>query len=660
MIKRTNVADSWAMFDSTREPVNPIDDLVYANSSAAESTNIYAAIDFTDTGFTVNGIGSTVNNAGGNYIYMAFADTADARFNFDASGNKNNWIANNINSNGESETTYDLMKDTPSLVDENAGNFAVINPLVGPSADTISEGNLKIATSLSYAAYSHTRATIGVSSGKWYWEVEWDATSASSAFASVGITTAVLNPYSQCIGQGAATVSYGYRNDAYKFSGGSITSYGASYTVGDVIGVALDLDAGTLAFYKNGAAQGTAYSSISGTYFPGISDVNNDAGRNSTFIANFGQRPFAYTPPSGFLKLNTFNLPDSTIEKGSDYFNTVLWTGANTNAGNSVTGVGFEPDFVWAKVRSQAYSPLLYDIIRGTGATAELSTDSTGAEGGTTSSERGYLNSFDTDGFSSVVGSNGDNLYFNQTSQTYVAWNWLASNTTASNTVGTIPSTVSVNTTSGFSIVNYTGNGLSNQTVGHSLSQDLAMLIVKSRTGGPFQWRTWHKSLSGPTYYVSLSSTVAQNTSSTVFNGQSSTTFTVGNDPSVNTSGYSVIAYCFAEVPGYSAFGKYTGNGSTAGPFIFTGFRPRLVIFKRTDSVSQWAIIDTERSPYNQTQRWLYPNAASAEDDASVLAIDFLSNGFKIRSPNVEVNASGGTHIYMAFAENPFKNANAR
>jgi hypothetical protein len=277
--------------------------------------------------------------------------------------------------------------------------------------------------------------------------------------------------------------------------------------------LALDMDNGKFYAGKNGTwfnsgnpatSTNPGKTGLTTALSPSISDLCG----NEDYIANFGQRPFAYTPPSGFLKLNTFNLPDSTIEKGQ--ITLILCCGrelipmlvivSQVLALNQIScGLKLDrKDIVIYFTTSLEVRELLLNYQQ---TVLELKD--------TTSSERGYLNSFDTDGFSSVVGSNGDNLYFNQTSETYVAWNWLASNTTASNTVGDITSTVSVNTTSGFSIVSYTGNGLSNQTVGHSLSQDLAMLIVKSRTGGPFQWRTWHKSLSGPTYYVSLSSTVA-------------------------------------------------------------------------------------------------------------------------------------------------------
>jgi hypothetical protein len=327
---------------------------------------------------------------------------------------------------------------------------------------------------------------------------------------------------------------------------------------GDVIGVALDLDAGTLAFYKNGSDQGTAYSSITGTYFPGISDVDNNTGRNSTFIATSDNDPFAYTPPSGFLKLNTFNLPDSTIEKGSDYFNTVLYTG--TGAIQSITGINFQPDLVWAKSRSEAVNHRLFDSVRG--ATNRLNPNASAVEG----AESG-VTSFDSDGF--TLGSDGG---INTSSATYVAWNWLASNTTASNTVGSITSTVSVNTTAGFSIVSYTGDGGAD-TIGHGLGATPKFIITKTRSIVN-AWNCYHASL-GAGYRIFLDLTNAPAASLTVWNNTSptSTVFSVG-DANTNGSGTTMIAYCFAEVPGYSAFGSYTGNGSTDGPFVYTGFRP--------------------------------------------------------------------------------------
>ena len=552
---------------------------------------------------------------------------------------------NNINSNAESETTYDLMKDTPSLVDENAANFAVINPLVGPSADTISEGNLKIATSLSYAAFSHTRATIGVSSGKWYWEVEWDATSATSAESCIGITTAVLNPYSQCIGQGAANVSYGYRNDAQKFSGGSVSSYGATYTVGDVIGVALDLDAGTLAFYKNGSAQGTAYSSISGTYFPGISDVDNNNSRNSTFIANFGQRPFAYTPPTGFLKLNTFNLPDLTIEDGSDYFNTVLYSGNSST--QSITGVGFQPDLVWAKDRTNVVHHTWTDAVRGVH--LDLFSSSTSQE----SNDTNGLTAFNADGYSL-----GSSTNHNVTGHTYVGWNWLAGNSTSTSTAGSVNSTVSVNTTAGFSIVGFTSPGSGSFTMGHGLGASPDLIIMKRRASAA-NWGIFHSTVctSEDNYFIFNTNALI---SYTDYWGTALPTSTVfgANVGASAIASEAMIAYCWKAVEGYSSFGSYTGNGSTDGPLSTQDSACFWVMTKRTDSTSHWMMYDTSRNTFNEADDNLYANLANAENNDP--GLDILSNGFKLKAAGGQVNVSSGTYIYMAFAENPFKNANAR
>jgi hypothetical protein len=420
-----------------------------------------------------------------------------------------------------------------------------------------------------------------------------------------------------------------------------------SYTLGDVIGVALDLDAGTLAFYKNGSDQGTAYSSITGTYFPGISDVNNDASRNSTFIANFGQRPFAYTPPSGFLKLNTFNLPDSTIEKGSDYFNTVLYTGNGST--QSITGVGFQPDWTWIKNRDAADAHVLTDAVRG--ATEELQSNATSAE--TTNADG--LTAFDTDGFSL-----GADVLYNTSSEAYVAWNWLASNTTASNTEGSITSTVSANTTSGFSIVSYTGTG-ANATVGHGLGVAPSMMIVKGRDSAG-SWAVYHANAnaspaSGRLYLQLTNAFTAQATAwnSTV---PSSTVFSVGSLTDTNQNTNAMIAYCFAEVPGYSAIGSYTGNGLADGAFVYTGMRPSFLLWKRTNSTGNWTMMDSTRNTYNVLGERLYANLSNAGSDGTI--IDFVSNGFKLRVNANDQNGSGSTYIYLAFAENPFKNSNAR
>jgi len=333
----------------------------------------------------------------------------------------------------------------------------------------------------------------------------------------------------------------------------------------------------------------------------------------------------------------------ATINKGSSYFNPVLYTG--TGASNSVTGVGFKPDWVWIKSRSLVRSNQLNDIVRGAGII--LATDNTSAE----FTDTNRISSFNVDGFS--LGTN-DNV--NGSGATYVGWNWLGSNTTASNTNGSITSTVSANTTSGFSIVGYTGTA-ANATVGHGLGVAPKMIIVKNRSAVA-QWEVYHVS-TGNTSAMQLSGTGTPDVSSTYWNNTTptSTLFSIGTGTPTNGSGNSIIAYCFAEVKGYSKFGSYTGNGSTDGPFVYTGFKPAYVMIKNSTFASQsWWISDNKRTTYNvasTTGNFLAANISDAEV-TSGNTVDFLSNGFKIRTAYDGTNNSGSTPIYMAFAENPF------
>jgi hypothetical protein len=348
--------------------------------------------------------------------------------------------------------------------------------------------------------------------------------------------------------------------------------------------------------------------------------------------------------------LCTTNLPTPTIgatstTQANDYFNVVLYTGNGSS--QSITGVGFQPDLVWIKNRATTNSNRLTDAVRG--ATKELYSDLTGAE----YTDAQALTSFNSDGFSvgNVQGVNGN-------TNGLVSWNWNAGGSNATNTSGTITSTVRANTTSGFSIVTWTGTG-SNATVGHGLGVAPAMIINKPRNAAD-NWISWHTAL-GSTGYIYLNLTNASATGATVWNSTlpTSTVFSVGTSSNVNSSAQTMVSYCFAAVAGYSAFGSYTGNGSADGPFIFTGFRPRWVMIKRSDSTSDWTVWDTSRNTYNQMNLALYPNLSSAEVTTSIV-IDTVSNGIKIRNSNADTNASGGTYIYACFAENPFKNALAR
>jgi hypothetical protein len=347
-------------------------------------------------------------------------------------------------------------------------------------------------------------------------------------------------------------------------------------------------------------------------------------------------------------------MPFSNIDKPSKYFNTILYTGDGASP-RTLTGVGFQPDLVYIRNRDQAGSWAWYDAVRGTGASKNFSTDSANAEGsGGDATGYGFLSAFNTDGFSVTTGSVAYNIV-NQSTIQYSAWNWLGANTTVSNTAGSITSTVSANTTSGFSIVSYTGNA-SNSTIGHGLGVAPSMIIVKNRSATE-SWIVYHSTL-GNTKFLELDGTGAEQTSSTIWNNTSptSTLFTVGTNSKVNGNTNSMIAYCFAEVKGFSKFGSYIGNGSANGTFVYTGFKPAFIIIKRNVSATNWLMYDNKRDSFNVMYKLLQPNTNSAEAtaDPTVTNIDFLSNGFKLPTTWSGINGSGSTYYYMCFAENPF------
>jgi len=580
---------------------------------------------------------------GTNGFYLNFSDnTTTTTLAEDKSGQGNNWTANNISLT--SGVTYDSMTDTPTIY-AGGGNYCVWNAVaqstVVNGTVTRSNGNLTSAdggTTYGLASFG----TMGVTTGKWYWEVTM--TSAGGLYANIGVVD-LNSPLGAGTHTGYVYAQNGTKNTSFA-SGGGGSSYGSSYTTGDIIGVALNSTTSEITFYKNGASQGVAYTGISGNYTPAVGDGQNAT--SYTFDLNCGQRPFAYTPPDGFKELHTGNLPEPEIVDGSQYFNTVLYTGDATTS-NAITGVGFQPDLVWIKNRASATSHSLVDSVRGV--KKVIFTNSTTSEASYADGQS--LDSFDADGF--TVGSFSA---FNGSSNAMVAWNWKANGAGVSNTDGSINSTVSANTTAGFSIVTYTGTG-SAATVGHGLGVAPEMVICKNRDASPKDWRSYHTSL-GNAQAVNLNQTLASFASTTSWNSTTPTSvvFSIGTASTVNDSGNNHIAYCFHSVDGYSKIGSYTGNGSADGPFVFTNFRPAFVMWKRTDTTGDWVIQDTTRGPYNQTPNYLIANSSGAEGAPPLL--DINANGFKIRINDVGTNASGGTYIYMAFAENPFKHALAR
>ena len=340
----------------------------------------------------------------------------------------------------------------------------------------------------------------------------------------------------------------------------------------------------------------------------------------------------------------------TTIDDPTQNFNTVLYTGDGTaigSGGQAITGVGFAPSWTWIKERSSTSPHKLLDTVRG--ATKELESSGTDAEATTAES----LATFGSDGF--TVGNNGA---VNQSSQTYVSWNWKAGSSASSNSDGTITSSVSVDTTHGFSIVSYTGNATSGATVGHGLGAVPGMILIKNRDDGSTNWNLLHKSLTGTTsLFLDLQNQADSDAKYFNNTNPTSSVFTLGNYNDANGNSEAHIAYCFAEKQGYSKFGSFTGNGNDNGSFVNTGFRPAWVMIKLKSGTDHWPIDDNKRAPHNIMQTTLRANLDNADYTGSAYGIDFLSNGFKLRNDDGQYNLSDGIFVYMAFAEQPFVNS---
>ena len=330
------------------------------------------------------------------------------------------------------------------------------------------------------------------------------------------------------------------------------------------------------------------------------------------------------------------------LDDPTQFFNTILYTGNGSN--RTITGVGFQPDWVWVKNRTVARPHRLADSVRGD-AKIIVSNDVIAEYTDTT-----QISGFDSDGFDVGTGT-----AVNESSKSFVSWNWLAGGTASSNTDGSITSTVSANTTSGFSVVKWTGDNSSTATIGHSLGAIPNIVIVK-RIDAVDNWYVYSKPV-GNTSVLNLDTTSATAASINYWNNTDPTTtvFTVGD--SFRTTG-SFIAYCFAEKKGYSKFGSYTGNGNADGTFVYTGFKPSFVMIKGTTSSEHWLMYDNKRKVFNTNDEVIYANLSNAEDTNSGLQIDLLSNGFKLRGASANLNNSGQTFIFMAFAEAPFVNSN--
>jgi hypothetical protein len=587
-----------------------------------------------------------VGTYGTNGFYLKFTDTTStSTLGTDFSGNSNTWTVNNISLTAG--TTYDSMTDVPTLTSATTANYCVLNPLQLATpvlSYSLSNGNLQLNSNSGSTYNCFANGTIFPTTGKWY--AEFQQTGGTRVFAGISRFTDIAAPNSW-----NSSSTY-YINTGEIQKDGSTVVTGATWTTGDIIGVAYDADAATCAFYKNNVLQTTVTGVTAGTYSFSVNGY-----QSGVIVANFGQQPWVYTAPSGFVRLNTFNLSTPTIgttasTTANKYFNAVLYTGNSPSSQTVQTG--FYPDLVWQKSRTQAYSNVLYDSVRGV--QKRLSSNETAAESTASTAVTAFAST------SFTTGADGEMNDPTGGSNNHVAWVWNAnSGSTVSNTAGSITSTVSANTTAGFSIVTYTGTG-ANATVGHGLGVAPQFIITKTVSTALGNWGVYHASL-GATKALNLNNTIAAATFIQFWNNTAptSTVFSVGTSNDVNgVSTY--VAYCWAEIAGFSKFGSYTGNGSSDGTFVYTGFRPRFVMIKNSSASStNWFLYDTQRSAFNVTDDLLLANASASEySNDSNYAIDILSNGFKIRNTDSQFNGSGNTLIYMAFAESPFKYANAR
>ena len=578
----------------------------------------------------------------GNSFYLDFENSGS--LGADQSGNGNNFTPTNL-------ASIDQTTDTPT------NNFATLNSLATFTSGVLSQGNLKHTGG--DVTISKGFSTQAVSSGKWYAEVKVVDGGQKSR---QGVRRADYMDYNDNEGI-VLDYDFIYLQGTEGGTNEDITDWSGN---NNIIGIALNKDDNEVSFYLNGVQRGStqslantdqAYCFFSDDY----SGLSND---EPVWEWNFGNPPytissgnsdqngygnFEYTPPSGYLALCTQNLATElspTIDDGSQYFNTVLWTG-NSTYPRSITGVGFQPDFIWAKTRNQTYHHILQDVVRGTGSSKGLYSSSNGIEG--SFSVNHDISSFDTDGFTISQPSSTDVL--NNSGNTHVAWNWKAGST-SSNTDGDITTTVQASTTSGFSIVSWNEGAIGTPVVvGHGLGGTPEMIILKRRDGVS-DWFVWHQGIGNGdgTNWLRLQDTSANlNHGYEYISNIGSSTVQIQGGPHQ----YDIISYFFRGIEGYSKFGKYTGNSSTDGVMVTTMFRPSFVIYKNTSSATDWRMFDNKRNSFNVIDGRLFPNTSDAENTAQD-TVDFLSNGFKLRATNSGDNGSGNTYIYMAFAESPF------
>ncbi len=615
---------------------------------------------------------------GTNGFHLDFADTS--AFGDDESGNGNDFAVSGV-------TAVDQVEDSPT------NNFCTYNVLDRQisyhSAQFLSQGNLNLADWKSTEAALTIGGTMAMRSGKWYFECCRIAAVNTSYWGI--IREDIFVGQSNIGNTGISAGEYGYSLDSTGYrrvNGTGTSSWGSTYAQDDVFQCAYDADTGKVWFGKNNTWQGSGdpangtneaatvdspseygykiWTRVIGDAFSYEQSTLN-CGQDSTFKNQItaggnsdenGIGDFKYAPPSGFLAICSSNLADPAIdpakdEDPADYFDIQLWTG--TGSGQTFSNFSFQPDWLWFKNRNGGSDHAIFDSIRGVN--AGLSSNSSGPQN-TNASASQDLVSFDSDGFTtgtpSQYGSLGSNTL------TIVTWAWKGGGTANTNNDGTIESSVSASPESGFSIVKYTGTA-SSGTVGHGLSQAPELVIWKD-FGTTVNWLVQGDAMgAAASGYIMLLNSTGSSYANSNFNttlGASTITLDAGGT-NYNRSGGETIAYCFHSVEGYQKIGTYTGNGNADGAFVYTGFKPAFIIYKETGNANNWIMLDNKRDPDNVVGGFLYPNLSNAEATGYTI-VDFLSNGFKHRSTATSGNRSGGSYIYIAIADQPFKYANAR
>ena len=618
---------------------------------------------------------------GTNGFYLNFKDNSDttaATLGKDSSGNGHNWTLNSV-------TTHDSIIDTPS------NNFCTLNAQQNIHGVGISDGNLRTSTVHSTPTHRALFGTFGLITGKWYWEGRADAGSTTKWI--YGLTDERNTHIRQVSGTNYAlavssqTADYGdavsiYKDDLYKNESTVTSSYFPDEIEDDdIVSIAFDADQGKVWFALNGTwinGSGTSSTTLDAsnhcttvttgeTYLPSFSGEaikwNVNFGQDSSFAGletaqgnkdGNGLGDFYYAVPSGFNAVCTSNLPEPTIVKPQDHFDVITYTGTATGTGTqTISGLNFSPGLVWIKDRDGTYSHMLVDSTRGAGNYLEPNSDNDESTDGS----YGNVTSFTSDGFVTTRGSsNGGRV--NENGNDYVAWCWNTptafSNDASETSVGTIDSEGYINQTAGISIQKWVA--AVGGTFAHGLGVQGQILLQKNRDIN-LGWGFTYDIVDGSWDYMFLNTTDDKGDTS-----QYVTSTTSQNSNGSLQNGDDNIAYTFSEVAGFSKFGRYRGNGSDDGPFIYTGFRPAWIMYKRTDADGKpWYINDSTRSPHNVIHNTTIASDNDAEQTSSNNTIDFYSNGWKIRKgASSTLNTDGGSFLYMAFAEAPFKYSNAR